>query len=123
MNNRGFSLMELLAVIVILGIVMSIAVVSYNAVVSNTETKVYKNYENSMKSGVMMYIIDNGVPASGMITLEELLLDKRVDYFKNPKSNDQCLTSYVEITKNNNDNTNLSYKVCLICPEYKSSGC
>lgn len=123
MNNKGLSLIELLAVIVILGIIMTIGVVSYNKIISNNQTKVFKNYESSMKSGAMLYIIDNGIPASGKITLSELMADKRIDYIQNPKSDNKCVNSYVEITKNGNNSTDLIYKVCLICPEYQSSGC
>ncbi len=121
MNKKGFSLVELLAVIVILGIIASIAIVSYNALINQTETKSYKNYESSMKSSATMYILDNGY--KDKITLAELINSDKIDEFNNPNSDDKCLDSYVSVIKNNNDSFDLSYKVCLICPEYKSEGC
>lgn len=122
MNKKGFSLIELISVIVILAIIMSIGVLSYNSILNNTKNKSYKTYEGTMQGGAMMYIIDNGVPNDNKITLQQLLDDNRVDYFNDPNSDSKCLNSYVEIIKNGS-NSDLSYKVCLICPTYKSNGC
>lgn len=123
MNKKGFSLVELLSVIVILGIVMTIGIVSYNLIINNTEMRSYKNYEDSMKSSAMMYIIDNGIPSNNRVTLNQLLSSNRIEYFNDPNSDERCLDSYVAITKNNNDASDLSYRVCLICPTYRSEGC
>ena len=120
MNKKGFSLVELLAVIVILAIIGGIAAVSYTSLIDRTETKSYKNYEQSMKSSATMYIIDNGY--KNRIMLNELIDSNKIDKFNNPKSEDSCLSSYVLVTKNSDD-IDLSYKVCLICPEYTSDGC
>lgn len=121
MNKKGFSLVELLAVIVILAIVGGIAVVSYNAIINRTRIKSYKNYESSMKSSATMYIIDNGY--KNKITLNELINSNKINEFNNPNSNNKCLDSYILVNKNNEDSSDLTYKVCLICPEYKSEGC
>ena len=120
MNKKGFSLVELLAVIVILGIIASVAIVSYNAIVYRTEIRSYETYEKSMKSSATMYIIDNGYPSSGKITLNELIAKDKIEEFNNPNSNDKCLNSYVLVSKDSNDSSKLSYKVCLICPEHKT---
>ena len=121
MNKKGFTLVELLAVIVILAIIGGIAAISYNAIMENTKTKSYINYEQSMKSSAMLYIMDYGY--KNKITLNELISSNKIDEFSNPNSDNKCLSSYVSITKNNNDSSDLTYKVCLICPEYKSEGC
>lgn len=121
MNKKGFTLTELLSVIVILGIISGIAITGYNAIVERTRVKSYKNYETSMKSAATMYIIDNGY--KNTITLNDLLNGNKIENFNNPKSNDECLNSYVLVTKSNGDSSDLSYKACLICPEYKSDGC
>ena len=123
MNNKGFSLIELLAVIVILGIIGTIGVLSYTVVTDNVENKVFTTYEKSMKDSAMMYIIDNGYPNSGKILLSDLLNGIYIEDFENPSSNDKCLNSYVNVTKNNGDKTDLSYKSCLVCDNYKTSGC
>ena len=119
MNKKGFSLTELLAVITILAIVGGIAVVSYNAIINRTRIKSYKNYESSMKSASTMYIIDNGY--QNKITLNELINSNKINEFNNPhNSSDKCLDSYVLVTKNVNDSSDLTYKVCLICPKHKT---
>lgn len=121
LNNKGFNLIELLAVITILSLIMGIGVVSYNAIIEKTKNKSYTTYENSMKSSTMMYIIDNGVPSGGRITLQQLINDRRIDTFTDPNSSSNCINdSYIAISGNISD---LSYKVCLICPNYRSNGC
>lgn len=121
MNKKGFTLVEILSVIVILAIIFAVGGVSYNAIIERTRIKSYKNYEQSLKSSAMMYVIDNGYQAR--IELNDLLTSNKIDYFNNPKSNDRCLGSYVLVSKYNNDSSDLSYQVCLICPEYRSDGC
>lgn len=120
MNNKGFSLVELLAVIVILAIIGGIAAISYTSLIDKTETKSYQNYEQSMKSSATMYIIDNGY--KNRITLSELIDSNKIDEFNNPKSEDKCLDSYILVNRDSDDSSSLSYKICLICSkdDYKT---
>ena len=59
MNKKGFTLVELLAVIVIIALLSSIAAVSYTTFVNSTRDRVYKTYEDTIKSAAEMYLIDN----------------------------------------------------------------
>ena len=59
-NNKGFTLIELLAVIVILAILMGIIALNFSSIFSSTQDKVYKTYEDSMKTAAIEYIIDSG---------------------------------------------------------------
>ena len=118
LNNKGFNLIELLAV-TILALIMGIGAVSYNSIIEKSKNKSYTTYENSIKSSAMMYIIDNGVPSGGRISLQQLINDRRIERFTDPNSSSNCITdSYVLVTGNIDD---LSYTVCLICPNYQSS--
>lgn len=127
MNRKGYTLIELLAVIVIIGVLSSIAVIAYNSFVDNTRDRVFKTYENTMKASAEMYLIDNPakVPAVGGQTRIEIE-DLSIDPIENPDdSNDLCLNSYVKITRGADIglNYNLTYDVCLKCNEYKSAVC
>lgn len=123
MNNKGFSLVELLAVIILIGVLGTIAVVSYTSITDNVERKVYTTYEDTMKGGAMMYVIEKGIPSDGKITLNSLLTEQLVEEFTNPETDSKCLDSYVMVTAKNGDKTDLSYKACLICDNYRSNGC
>ncbi len=133
MQNKGFTLVELLGVIVVLAILGGIAVFSITGLVSKQRNKVYKNYESTLKTTVENYMINdfknNGslMPTIGnstTITVETLKSKKLLNSLKDP-SGGTCDTSYVVVTRNNDNGINLSlnYKVCLICPNYRSKNC
>jgi len=147
-NKKGFSLIELLAVIVLLGVIGTIAVVAYNSYYDKSQVKVYQNYEEGMQEAAMEYIIDTGdMPTATRklrLTLKYLVGDEKYNEkyaipayltrFKSPRgSSDTCLDqSYVEVSQKPKQETtdgkidynkSLEYKVCLVCNEYKSEGC
>ena len=125
MNNKGFTLVELLAVITIIGIISGISVVAYNSFINNSRDRVYKTYEDTMKRETEMYLINHSdkIPLIGETTTI-MLNDLDIEPFINPNNkNDKCLESKVNVTRNNDveENINLNYQVCLICNDYKTS--
>ena len=135
-NKKGFTLVELLAVIVIIALLSSIAALSYTAFVNSTKDRVYKTYEATMKSAAEMYLIDNPgeIPAGGKrkcLYLNDLLSNNDIDPIKNPDdSNDNCSSviddddSYILIERGEHirddegeieNYFNLTYKVYLRC--------
>ena len=146
LKNNGFTLVELLAVLVILSIITTIAVASYYGLFDKTKEKVYKSYEDGMKDAAMIYIMNEDAPTATnplRLSLKYLVgeMDNGkkakkpyIDYFENPDdSSDKCLnSSYVEVSlvpKDNIDdgkidnNVKYEYKVCLICNKYRTEGC
>lgn len=148
--KKGFTLTEVLAVIVILGIVLGLGVGTYSSYLSKSRNKAYKIAENSMKNAATSAITDcltgNGknrdfctkhdVLANGydheVILLGELLDDDYINAIRDPNNTDEfCNTgsveengSYVYIVNNtNNGNVNFDYKVCLKCGNYTSEDC
>lgn len=59
LNNKGFTLIEVLAVVVILSIIMAIMVPSVNSIMNKNKEDNYKDLENSIISATKMYISDN----------------------------------------------------------------
>jgi prepilin-type N-terminal cleavage/methylation domain-containing protein len=146
-NRKAFTIVELLAVIVILTVIGGIAVGAYYQYYEKAKVRVFENYEQSMKDAAVEYVIDTGeMPTSSTpIRLDlrylagETVNGKKVkkpyiEYLDNPNSKgDRCLNgSYVEVrlgTKKTttdgkvDNNKKFEYKVCLVCEGYKTSGC
>ena len=58
-SKRGFTLVELLAVIVILGILLSISTVAVNNIRKTQDEKNFENQISSVLTGAKSYIVDN----------------------------------------------------------------
>lgn len=131
MNKNGLTLVELLAVIVVLAIVMGIAAVSVSYLIENSKQDVYKNYEENLESATKNYLTanldkiplppdPNGTVYSTTINMETLLTNNFIDKLEDPKDrNNDCSESYVIVTRceDKNNNYNLIYKVYLKCGE------
>lgn len=102
-GNRGFTLVELLAAMVILGLLTIIAAPNITAILTNTKTSIYKDDAKKMVS-LAKYKLkgDTAVKSkisSGCVTLKISYLG--IGEFKNPPYGDEYdkNNSYVEIKK------------------------
>lgn len=59
LNNKGFTLIEVLAVVVILSIIMAIMVPSVNSIMKKNKEDNFNNLQNSIISAAKVYISDN----------------------------------------------------------------
>ena len=59
MNKKGFTLVELLAVIIIIGIISGIAIGGTSIYMNKTREKAYEAMELTLFNGAQNYIIDN----------------------------------------------------------------
>ena len=140
MNQKGFSLVELLVVVAIIGVLASVGVVGYDRYVENTKRKVLdQNYEkifrfmeteftivaNNLGSAVDEYDVSNtatGQKINADTTCLEFLnsmkkfLLKDTDAFKNPYRTDKTSIS----VDNAGWSTHSPGQISFFC--YKSSG-
>ena len=128
MKNKGFTLVELLGVIVVLAIVGGIATLAITNYLGNSKEKVYRNYVATLKTTVEDYLIDdfakNGnllpkVGESRTFTLEELIDAKVIEELKDPNGGTCNQTTTKVTVKRDVDtdiNFNLTYDVYLDCP-------
>lgn len=138
MNKKGFTLAELLGVVVILAITSGLVVISVTALIKNGKNGVYQNLEKTLRGGAENYFIDNSssipsINGSKNITYIQLLNGNYIDKYDDPNGGD-CSSSYVIVSRENNKgingvNYNLKYKSCVVCKDnkgnihYKSDGC
>lgn len=59
MNKKGFTLAELLGVIVVLAIIISISGISVVSIINKSRLKVSKEMEDNLKEAAITYVIDN----------------------------------------------------------------
>ncbi len=132
MNKKGFSLVELLAVIAIMGILSGICILAVTRYISNSKKKTYKNFEENLRGAAVNYLSSHTElsTVSGGVTLtySTLVEGQYLEELKDPgNQSKKCDASYVKVTGTRDSatsyNISFTYKVCLICPSYKSPGC
>ena len=119
MKNKGFTLTELLGVIVLLAIISGLAVISVNNVIQTGKKGVYKNHETTLRGAIDDYLMDHfeDIPlVEGSRTWSISDLDSYLDELKDP-SGGNCNSSYVKVTRHADisGNYSLDYQICLIC--------
>ena len=117
-NKKGFTLTEILAVIAILGVILAIAVPSYNSLSKKFEKAYYEKLEGSVLAAAKSYYKENAEsrPAellySNVVTFSELKTNKNIDDIKGYKS-ESDLKGRIIIVKKVED---YDYKMCYLAP-------
>ena len=119
LNKKGFTMVELLAVITILGIISGIAIISVSGYLTSTRQKTMENLATTAYDGMLNYMIERNVllnpnevypagadtnPESNAITLEELYDDGKIDRPTNPYNTAGVCEGYV-YAENKNSKT------------------
>ena len=144
----AFTLIELLAVIVILGILLGIGTGVYLTYLNDSTDRSYNIAENSFKDATMAamencmaggatgssFCANHNVPQNQydfeLIYLRELIDHDYIDPIKNPDDTDEFCDadkSYVYVSNRADMETSLNYdlyyKICLICGDRRSEYC
>ena len=118
-NKKGFSLIELIGVIMILAILLIIAVPNVIRYINKGKISYYVSLERELNTAGANYMEDyrvllpKEVGHVRVVTIEELVSNKYIDEIKDEKGN-SC-TGKVVIEKTKKDG--FEYKTCLICGE------
>lgn len=90
LNNKGFTLIELIATIILLALVMGVGSYSIIAIINNTKENNYKNLIKEIKNAVEVYyqecrFVNNNCDSDSIITLGYLVTN---GYLKGNNDND-----------------------------------
>lgn len=117
-NKKGFTLTEILAVIAILGVILAIAVPSYNSLSKKFEKAYYEKLEGSVLAAAKSYYKENAEsrPAellySNVVTFSELIDNKNIDDIKGYKSESDLKGRIIIVKKVEG----YDYKMCYLEP-------
>ena len=121
-NKNGFTMVELLAVITIMGILMGIGVVSVQKATNRSRENFYKSQRSTLSNAASSYLADHKedypiyVGQAKDVTLRTLQTNKYIgeftDHSKNPSSCDKDLTKVVVIKT---DTNHFDYYVRFAC--------
>lgn len=120
--NKGFTLIEMLATIIILGILVTIVLFSANNLIKTSNLEYYNTSEKMMILASKDYFADyrsylpKEVGEKTRVLLSALVLEEYIDMIKDVNENDCNKTkSYVEVEKTSDKD--FLYKAHLVCDE------
>ena len=127
-DRKGFTLIEIIAVVIIIGVLALIVVPSVSGYISSSRKTAYTAHEKSMEEAAKSMTIEviNGkdnfsLPKKGNytnVTLKELVDKELIKSLQDPQTGEKCNEdmSYVVIT--GKTDTSYTYKACLYCGGY-----
>lgn len=80
-NNKGFTMVELLAVVAIMGILTGLAMMAYSRYINYSLNKAYKMFDEAVVSAAEEYVMDH--PTASEVTISQLISD---DYLEAPSN-------------------------------------
>jgi type IV pilus assembly protein PilA len=117
-NQKGLTLIELLAVIVILGIIAAIAIPSVNTIISNSKKKAQIENARALIDAARYKVNSELISTSSTFTLADLQ-DEKANYIEkitDPSGNEYNKTSSKVIATEKNGS--FTYSVCLVGSDY-----
>ena len=124
-EKKGFTLVELLGVIVILAIIMGLAVVGYNNIHGSVKNNYYQGLEGNILAAAKDYFDYNGynimfTNQNKKVYLNTLVEEKYIDNIVDQSSKTCNLDNSFVLTYKDTNNK-ISYLVCLYCDDYETS--
>lgn len=119
MNNKGFTLLELLAVIVILAIILAIAVPTISSLIENSRLNAYQSSEKMLASAARNYLASRSefLPTEigfiKIIDLNDLVINNYINQIRDSKNSADNCDGYVVVRKT--DSTNHEFKPYMKC--------
>ncbi len=114
MNKKGFSLIEVLCVTLILGILATVTYSGFSKIIKDRRISEYKSLEGELKTVLKNYNLANQLNLWGN---NDNTYDLSLDEINSMVSQDICKINKMEIVNNNGK---YDYLVCISCYGYNS---
>ena len=121
-NKKGFTLVELLAVISIIGIISGVGVMAINGILDNSRKHYYKTLKGTIKNAGQSYfnehraLLPTEKNETNYVKVEDLIYFKYLkDNIKNTRKED-CDKVSSKVTVERVSEDNYKYTVTLVCP-------
>ncbi|HZK24900.1 MAG TPA: prepilin-type N-terminal cleavage/methylation domain-containing protein [Oscillospiraceae bacterium] len=89
-NQKGFTLVELMVVVIIIGILVAIAVPVYNGVQANARKNAHNANVRTLEGAAALYISENGVDGKIKLTNDDLVPKYLQAWPTNPMKNGEA---------------------------------
>lgn len=116
LNNKGFSLVELLGVVVILGVLMGVGFQAYDRYVNKTKTEGYDILAESSMNAFEQYLLDH--PFASQVSIDTLVKDNYLENVNDPGNKGGKCTGLVKKASTEEDSEGLkknTYELELCC--------
>lgn len=133
MNNKGFTMVELIAVVALIAILSGVTISAVTRQMEKSKRKTYKTHEENLKRATTNYLSTHTELANSsslIIKAQDLINEGFLEDLNDPVNKDETCNSksYVIVTAKYDtaESYNINYdsnKICLICNSYKSPGC
>ena len=120
-KKKGFTLVEIIAAVIILGVLSIFAVVTYNRNLRGFRNDYYEEIKRTLTETGKEFFNDNrkyrpkDVLQGQVVPISTLITQRYIEEVKDYKGNRCSNNSYVIIIKNGKDD--YIYHTCLMCPE------
>ena len=122
MNKKGFTLTELMAVLVILSFIGLFVLPNLFSLISDNKKEEYESYAQLVKYTLEMYNIDKKEDLWTTNTFVNVPFSKLKETYKDLDLNHETckINKDLEIKK---EGTVYKYKACIVCDSYKTKDC
>ena len=124
MKNKGFTLVEMMTVLVILSLLIGIGIFTVNNIQKGASENYYHSMEDTLKIAGNDYFTDNRgdrpIDDYNYVTLETLQDHEYLERLRTYDKKSNCDSTSGVFIYNTDDGTD--YEVCLKCGDFSSDG-